>query len=335
MAREMAVEKVAAQMEGWIPARLYWQDERAFLDWCYLGDTRLTEPFFDQTIERAFRRPFNLLFRHQTPIEILEEIQGMSLQVPPTGFIFHMSRCGSTLISQMLAALSSNIVISEAGPVDSILRAHFQHESVTNEQRIKWLRLMIGALGRKRCEQEKYLFIKFDCWNTLELPLIQKAFPGVPSIFVYRDPVEVIVSHLRRKGAQMIPGVLEPELFGMSAELTTKISTEEYCARVLAAICDAAAHHYGEGAGMLVNYSELPEAVLSSIPRFFGVEYSAEDRASMSQAAQFDAKNPSMQFESDAQLKQREADERVRELSDQWLSDIYERLEAERIVRLT
>ncbi|MGB9179272.1 MAG: hypothetical protein WCB68_08485, partial [Pyrinomonadaceae bacterium] len=258
----MVIEKTAAQMDGWMPVRLYWRDERAFLDWCYLGDARFTEPFFDQTVESAFCRPFNLLFRHQTPVEALEEIPESSACVPPKGFIFHMSRCGSTLISQMLAALPRNIVISEAGPVDSILRAHLHQRSVTDEQRIKWLRLMIGALGRKRSKQEKHLFIKFDCWNTIELPLIQRAFPRVPWIFVYRDPVEVIISHLRRKGAQMIPGVIESELFGMSADLTAKISTEEYCARVLQAICDAALQHQRERAGMLVNYSELPEAAL-------------------------------------------------------------------------
>lgn len=332
----MVVEKFAAQKDGWLPVRLNWRDGRAFLDWCYLGDARFTAPFFDQTVQAAMgRSPFNLLFRHQTPVEVLEEIQAAHPHVPPTGFIFHMSRCGSTLISQMLAALPRNIVISEAGPVDSILRAKFHQADVTDEERIKWLRLMVDALGRKRFEQEKNLFIKFDCWNTLELPLIQKAFPGVPWIFVYREPSEVIVSHLQRRGAQMIPGVLEPQLFGMSTEVAAKISTEEYCARVLAAICDAALRHDGEPAGMLVNYKELPEAVLSSITRFFRVEFTEKERERMARAAQFDAKNPAMQFERDAERKQRGVDERVRELSDKWLGRLYERLEAERNARLT
>ena len=331
----MVIEKTAARMNGWIPVRLYWRDGRAFLDWRYLGEARFTEPFFDQTVQRAFRYPFNLLFRHQTPIEVLEEIQQSSACVPPKGFIFHMSRCGSTLISQMLAALPQNVVISEAGPIDSILRAKFHQTGITDEQRIKWLRLMVGALGRKRSEQENNLFIKFDCWNTLELPLIQRAFPEAPWIFVYRDPVEVIVSHVRRTGAQMIPGVLEPEVGGMSAVLIAKISIVEYCARVLAAICDAALLNYNERAGMLVNYIELPEVALSDIPRFFQVDYSGIDLQRMSYAARFDAKNPLLQFEKDAERKQREANESVRELSDKWLGQTYEQLEAERIARLT
>ena len=33
-----------------------------------------------------------------------------------------MSRCGSTLVSQMLAALPQNIVISEAAPIDAVVQ---------------------------------------------------------------------------------------------------------------------------------------------------------------------------------------------------------------------
>ena len=40
----------------------------------------------------------------------------------PSGFIFHMSRCGSTVISQMLAALAEHVVVSEAGPIDALAR---------------------------------------------------------------------------------------------------------------------------------------------------------------------------------------------------------------------
>ena len=324
----MVIETTAAQMDGWIPIRLYWRDARPFLDWSYLGEAGFTEPFFSETVERTFYRLFNRLFRHQTPIEFLEEIETTLSSVPPTGFIFHMSRCGSTLISQMLSALPENIVISEAGPLDSIIRAHFHHSGVTDEERIKWLRLIVNVLGRKRAERQKHLFIKFDCWNTLELPLIKRAFPHVPWIFVYRDPVEVIVSHRQRRGAQMVPGVLEPELFGMSADVAAQLSMEEYCVRVLHAICDAALLYCREHDGMLVNYTELPQVVFSSITRFFGVDESEEDRASMSRAARFDAKNPVVQFESDAERKQREASERVRELSDKWLGRVYEQLES-------
>src|SRR5258708_4780469 len=108
-------------LAGWIPIRLYRTKSGPMVDWCHLGTTLLTDPFFVETIEHSFRRPFNLVFRHQTPIEVLGEWQAVQPGLPPNGFIFHMSRCGSTLISQMLAALSQNVVISEAGPIDYVL----------------------------------------------------------------------------------------------------------------------------------------------------------------------------------------------------------------------
>ena len=90
------------QLKHCMPIRIYWQDEEAFVDWCYMDGARLLEPFFDQTIESCFTSPFNLLFRHQTPLEVLGELYRQSRGLPLKGLIFHMSRCGSTLVSQML-----------------------------------------------------------------------------------------------------------------------------------------------------------------------------------------------------------------------------------------
>ena len=123
MVSEMDLRTNAAQLDGWVPIQIKWQQPRALVEWCYAGARPLTEPFFDQTIQTLMQQPFNLLFRHQTSIETLAERYEIKPGLKPTGFIFHMSRCGSTLVSQMLAALPRTIVVSEASPVDAILRA--------------------------------------------------------------------------------------------------------------------------------------------------------------------------------------------------------------------
>ena len=92
------------------------------MDWCHLGVERFTDPFFDQTIGRRLREPFCLLFRHRTPIDALIDRAAVHPGLRPAGFIFHMSACGSTLIAQMLAAQEKSVVISEADPIDSVLR---------------------------------------------------------------------------------------------------------------------------------------------------------------------------------------------------------------------
>src|SRR5215208_1425097 len=121
----MDMKSQADRLAGWVPIRLYREQSSAFVDWCYPGERRFTDPFFDQTVEQCLRHPFNLLFRHQTPIETLGQRHESHPGLPPAGFIFHLSRCGSTLITQMLAALAKNVVISEAAPIDSVLRARF------------------------------------------------------------------------------------------------------------------------------------------------------------------------------------------------------------------
>ena len=175
------------------------------VDWCYLGKDRFKDSFFDQTVGECLRQPFNLLFRDQTPIDVLGQWNELRPGLSPTGFIFHMSRCCSTLISRMLASLPQNIVISEARPIDSTLRAHFHSDAVTDERRIAWLRWMVSALAQRRRGKEQHFFIKFDAWNVLEVPLIRRAFPAVPWVFVYRDPVEVLVSQLIIGGRRWCP----------------------------------------------------------------------------------------------------------------------------------
>jgi len=315
------------QLAGWVPIRIYWQDSRAMVDWCYLGAQRFHEPFFDETIETCLRHPFNLLFRHQTPIDVLSELQDAQPGLPPSGFIFHMSRCGSTLIAQMLAALPQNVVISEADPIDAVLRANRHDPRISDGQRVAWLRGLISALGRQRNLEEQDLFIKFDSWSVLDLPLVQRAFPATPWLFVYRDPVEVLVSHMRQRGRQMLPGMLEPAPLGLEPAEIEPALLDEYCAKVLARLCQAAAQHHRPDTGRAINYRELPEAVWSLVAEFFGVCYTAEDVDRMCDVTRFHAKQPRAIFTDDSAAKRQLATDDIRALAERFVRPWYDRLE--------
>jgi gluconate kinase len=315
---------------GWVPIRLYWRDGQALVDWCYLGDHTFTDPFFEQTIEVCLRSPFNLVFRQQTSVETLLEAQSCRPGPPPTGFIFHLSRCGSTLVAQMLAALPRHVVLSEAGPIDAVLNAHKRDPRLDDTQRIAWLRAMVSALGQRR-RGETHLFIKFDCWHTLDLPLIRRAFPDVPWIFVYRDPVEILVSQVRQRGAHLTPRMLGPGLPGVDLAMAVAMGPEEYCARFLALICQAALDQHRAAAGLLINYRQLPDAVCSSILSWFGVSCPSADLERMREAARFNAKTPSMYFSDDSAEKNRAATDLIRRMADTWVAPLYQQLEAARI----
>ncbi|HWV99590.1 MAG TPA: hypothetical protein VNZ64_07860 [Candidatus Acidoferrum sp.] len=318
------------RLDGWLPIRVYWRRAKLLVDWCWLGELRFTDPFFEQTVNQALSHPANLLFRRETPIEALEELAAARPGLRPNGFIFHMSRSGSTLISQMLSRLPQNLVISEASPIDTLLRSRFEDAAVTVDQRVNWLRWLVSVLGQRRQGEQERFFIKFDCWHTLFLPLILHAFPGVPWIFVYRKPFEVLMSQHAQRGAQMIPGVLEPGLFGWDVAAVGRMRLEEYGARVLAKICEAAVNQVRKGSGKLLNYHQLPAVVCPTLIEFWGLDCSSNDAEHMLEAARWNAKNPASLFEDDTARKSQAANEELREVAREWLDGSYRQLEIER-----
>lgn len=318
---------------NWTPIHVAPHSNGARVDWCRLGEMRFTEPFFEQTITSALRNPARMLFRRQTSFEDLEKMGDNFSGLSPRGFIFHLSRCGSTLIAQLLAALPQNLVISEPPPLDQTLSVLRDDSRISHAQRIARLRGMVNALGQQRHRDERNFFIKFDSWHVLELSLIQEAFPDVPWIFLYRDPVEVMVSQHRQRGTQMIPGLCDPRLFNIEPATLPQMSLDEYCARVLAQICVAAAMHVSLGNGRLVNFTELPGAVWNSLGDFFGVAWTTEDVARMQKASLANAKMPVLPHIEDSATKQNEASGEIRRLAATWLSEPYARLETLRLAQ--
>ena len=309
--------------KNWIPIRVYQNGSGLAVDWCYAGSTRFAQPFFRDSVQQILRSPFSLLFRRQTSIDILSERLRDNQGLSPTGFIFHMSRCGSTLVSQMLAALLCNIVISEAPPIDSVLK-HRGDDTAT----ISLLRSIVNALGQKRNNDEKNYFIKFDSWNTLDLELIEAAFPNVPWIFLYREPLEVIVSHMQKRGSQMIPDSVGRIIPGVGLDEALKMSAEEYCARALASFCETALEHAGNANAMFVNYNELPDAALTRVLEHFRVSFDEDELDRMRAAAQFNAKTPQLIFEPDSESKRAAATDSAREAAARWVDPLYKKLES-------
>jgi hypothetical protein len=325
-AGEDEVRETSLPPRGWLPVGTSWQHGELYLQWSYFGERRLREPFFEGDVQRSQFKPFSRLFRHWTPISRLADWLRDHPALRPSGFIFHMSRCGSTLVSQMLAALDRTVVVSEAAPIDAVVRGRDARPDLGDAEHGRWLAWMIAALGQPRTGNETDYFIKLDCWHTLALPLFRRVFPDVPWIFLYRDPVEVLVSQLRMPGIHMIPGMLGPNLFGLEPFIDHE-TRQDYCARVLARICEPVLDHHPDGAGLLVNYRQLPQALWTTIMPHFRADCGERDRALMADAARFDAKTPGFEFVSDSDAKQREASASVRTVAEARLGELYRRLE--------
>jgi len=318
----------------WLPIQIVRVPEGGLaVDWVHFAGAPLAHPFFATDARRAAELPFNLLFRYRTSLD--DFIHGTPDDAPePDGFIFHMSRCGSTLVSRMLAALPGVMALSEPAPLDIILRlaadgveAEARGAEGNAERGLAALRAMIAALGRRRSDTDRNPVFKLDSWQALLLPVFRRAFPGVPWIFLYRDPIEVVASLRLTPSVQMMAHV--PHHHGIHADAGA--SPEDHISAVVAQICSAAADLAGEG-GMLINYADLPAAI-GPIMAHFGLAPGEEARAAMMETVRRDAKSPWRDYVADSEAKQRDASPAVRSAAERHLAEPWRRLEALRLAQ--
>src|SRR5215470_16817888 len=150
---------------GWMPVDAVVVNGRPGLAWMDMTDARLTEPFFQQTVNRL-RAEHPEREERFTEFDALVQLEKTFDSVAPTGFIFHSSRCGSTLLSNACGAITDAIVLSEPPAVDKLIARFITDadEQGTKEKLYSiFLRGVVKALAQRRTGRERYLFIKFAC----------------------------------------------------------------------------------------------------------------------------------------------------------------------------
>lgn len=270
---------------------------------------RFIEPFFEEMLTR-WRRAGGASW--MTPLSALE-----TDGADPAALIFHVSRCGSTLLARMLAALPGHLVISEAPILDDLLR---RTPAADDGQRIAWLRGAMAAFVRSQAAPPARLIVKLDCWHIFQLPLLRRAFPRTPCLFVHRDPIEVLVSLMAMPSVTLIRDTVTPAQLGLSEAERNGLSREAHAAAILGAFFREALAHRGELTA--IGYRELPEAALTALS---GVAFTVEEQALMRAAALQNAKAPEELFTPDTERKRREASPELLAAAARWALPAYER----------
>lgn len=313
--------------DGWIPVGILTDRTSPVVRWCHLGEGTFSEPFFEQTVERCRRSASDgPSWVRETPMDALIDRAVSHPGIPPTAFIFHVSRCGSTLISQMAAALPSAIMISEAPPIDHILRA-----SAAESERIAWLQALLSALGQPRRGGERHLFVKFDAWHIANLALVQRAFPGVPCVFLYRDPAGVVASQLYMPGLHMVPGLVDPSLIGLDLPAALRLDRNQYVGRMLAAVYAAGVASARDGRVTLMNYSELPGAAISTLLDWCGLTDRDDLRDRLLAVSRFDAKTPGLAYDASDTARRPGRNQQAIDSAAQYIAPYYKQLEGLRL----
>ncbi|MEZ4869005.1 MAG: hypothetical protein R3C14_47225 [Caldilineaceae bacterium] len=191
-----AIRKVR-QDPGFIPVAIDSTGVEHNVVWLNVGDYQFTESKFRYSIQNLATQP-KPGERIVTDIRMLAADDFLAQTLYPSGFIFHISRCGSTLLAKALARAPQHIVIDEGTPLNDGLWHYFtqgwQHQVAETTENISLLRNLVLALGRKRALEHQHYFVKFRSWNVVFLDFITRVFPDVPCLFLYRDPVEVLAS---------------------------------------------------------------------------------------------------------------------------------------------
>lgn len=310
----------------WLPTAIVQAPGTLAIDWLHFGDIILDDSFFDASLRRARRLPINTLLRICTPLSVLAAPPPPDAAGVPQGLIFHMSRCGSTLVSQMLAAMPGTTVASEPPPLDTIVQMVHSHPEAPLEQRVALLRGMAAALGRDRFGDRRHSVIKTDSWHSLALPLFRAAFPDTPWLFLFRDPTEVMVSQMRIRGSQTVAGSQLDPVFAIPDPVS--LPAEDYTARVLNRVTQAAVDHAEIGGALFVDYADLPDAVEQRILPHFDIAPDHNALAAMRAAATWDAKSPHFAFEPDSEDKRRSASDAVRTACEAHLEKVHRKLTA-------
>ncbi|OYY71817.1 hypothetical protein [Sphingomonas sp. 28-63-12] len=316
---------------GWRPVALVAAMGEWVIDWAHFAGKPLTEPFYEESLRAARQRPFNRLMRMRTTLAALVDPAVDSAPATlavPDGLIFHLSRCGSTLVAQMLAAIRGVTILSEPPPLDGIIQLVQANPDLSIDTQVMLVRAMVGALGRPDGSGATGPFIvKLDSWHSRALPLLRLAFPETPWIFLYREPIDILVSQHRIRGMQAVPGILPANIFGIAGATTMPL--DAYCAHVLVAICRGILDHPAIGGGLLVNYDALPDAVTSDILPHFGIMTDADDQAAMHSASRRNAKAPRELFNPDTAGKRADATPTLHSAA-ALVADVYHQLEERR-----
>ncbi|MFI5137329.1 MAG: hypothetical protein ACHQIM_05840 [Sphingobacteriales bacterium] len=285
-------------LRNWVPYKIIKENGIVQCQWLNTFESSFTEPFFEETYLKCLGLNTNYTgIRSVSGLTMLSEWALGLNEVEPAAFIFHISRCGSTLISQLLATSAANIILSEVPFFDDILRLPYQGNGFNEAVAAPLLTSAIKFYGQKKTGRENNLFIKTDSWHLFFYRQLRQLYPSVPFIMVYRSPDEVFNSHRKLPGMQAVRGLIEPEVFGFDAEETTGWSPDVYLAKVLESYfrqCLAIADT--DNKFLLLNYCEGPMPMIEKIAAFTNTPLSPEDTALMMERSLYHSKKPGERF---------------------------------------
>jgi len=262
-----------------------------------------------------------------------------------TAVAFHESRCGSTLVANSMIAMdpAKHRAYSESPPpVYAMLHCCGEHfENCSQEQAAAVLRDTVYLMSRTDDPQEERVFFKFQSITSKAIPTFQMAFPQVPWMYVYRDPVQVMMSHVKddpkmkkaicTRSRNFPPKEIKAIAKRHGRQDAKKLTPSEYCAAHLAMLTESAANALDDMA-IPVAYDQLPSMMWENImPKILGraltkIEIDNLENISKSYSKGAKGKDKKGEFKPDSEQKEQNASEAIREAAKEFLKESFDQL---------
>lgn len=285
---------MSGELGEWAPYRLDYRDQWQ-CRWFSRAGLRYEEPFFQETVLRCLGQPQNAHGRASiSSLDFLDHAASLVNPVKPTAFIFHVSRCGSTLLAQLLGLDPHNIVLSEARLIDELL-GQAMKSTLPHDQAAPMLQSAIALLGNRRFGEER-LFIKLDSWHIHHAGLLHRLYPDTPFILLARAPQEILRSQRIRRGTHAVPGLLDPALFGMQHEEAEMLDADDYLGRVLAYYYARFAELAEDGRNLLLDYGLGARESMVRLARHLAMDVDAPMWVRIDERCRYHSKRPEDSF---------------------------------------
>lgn len=292
------MENVKDCIANWIPIKLIEKENQVYFEWLYLSDIPFAEPFFEETIAKCKShsynsKPFKLISTVENLFDWSKELDFVELK----GLVFHVSRCGSTMLSQYLATSSENIMVSEAPIIDQILRSDFFDE----DTKTVLLESVIRLLGQKRFPEQKNLIVKLDAWSIFKASYLRSIFPKLSFALLYRNPDEVLRSHQKMAGMHMVPNIIPSIVFGITSKEIQERNSQQYQALVLEKYFQGFLDFYEKDSNVIMlNYNDGMKNVIERFISFIDVDFSESEINRMLERLKKHSKNENAVFTGDS-----------------------------------
>lgn len=268
------------EKQYWLPAALHHDVDDVRLRWMLFDVQPFREPFFHDDINRAKcmfavnrQRPFV-----QSAIGTLAFTR---MEQEPDLLVFHVSRCGSTLLTQLLGLDEQITTLAEVPLFDELLALPATHDR----------RTLLRAAAHLLRRGTKHLVIKCDSWHLLHYDFLRSCFPDTPVVFLYRNPAEVWQSQCKRFGVQAIPGYLRAEqLPGFSLAGNSAIAAGPYFGKLLESFFEKMIQHSTDEKVLPLQYSRNAMAFTLPAAAHAGITPDEKHLEQMKQRAGFNAK---------------------------------------------